>query len=216
MCSSVAVIRIDASRSEDHIQALADQMSFSLSQEQRQALGAFAALVSKWGQKTDLVAGKDPASLMEILFCDAFELAHPSIIGGGRLIDVGAGAGAPGVPLALLRPELEVTLLEPRRRRVAFMRTAVGALGLSGRVKVVEGRLEETPPQGAPWDVAMSRATFEPPEWLRRGSEIGARVLVLLGRLPTPSLEGWSEVARRPYRIPTTDASRSIVAFEGA
>ena len=59
------------------------------------------------------------------------------------MVDVGSGAGLPGIPVALLRPDLQVTLLEPLLRRVSFLHEVVGALGLEHRVTVVRGRAEE-------------------------------------------------------------------------
>jgi len=63
---------------------------------------------------------------------------------GARVVDVGSGAGLPGIPLALARPDLTVTLLEPLARRVAFLTECVDRLGLD-RVTVVRGRAEEGP-----------------------------------------------------------------------
>lgn len=71
------------------------------------------------------------------------------------LVDVGSGAGLPGVPLAILRPDLEVTLLEPLLRRVTFLSETVAALGIGDRVRVVRGRAEEHREQ---YDVVAARA----------------------------------------------------------
>ena len=60
-----------------------------------------------------------------------------------RVVDVGSGAGLPGIPVAVLRPDLQVTLLEPLLRRVSFLHEAVDALGLRDRVTVVRGRAED-------------------------------------------------------------------------
>ena len=62
---------------------------------------------------------------------------------GATVIDVGSGAGLPGIPLALVRPDLRITLLEPLLRRSVFLQETVDALGLSGRVTVVRGRAED-------------------------------------------------------------------------
>lgn len=161
----------------------------------------FAELVSQWGKKTDLVKAASVDELIDVLFTDAWilartlaELSEPP----ARIVDVGAGAGAPTIPLVLARPGLHATLIEPRRRRVAFMRTAVGALGLRERVEVVEGRLEDWTPQ--PVDLALSRATFAPDEWLARASEIADRVAVLLAGGDPPAREGWGVEADVEYR----------------
>ncbi len=180
----------------------------------RERLLAFTALVRQWSRKTDLVRVRSPEALAELLFLDARELAS-AVPEGESVLDVGAGAGAPGLPLALLRPDLRVTLLEPRRRRVTFMRLAVGSLGLGSRVVVREGRLEEPPePELTGFGFAYSRATFAPAEWLRRGRALAPRVALLLAREepPEPGDEETIEVDRR-YAVPSTGAPRRLVTF---
>ena len=71
------------------------------------------------------------------------------------VVDVGSGAGLPGIPLAVLRPDLRVTLLEPLLRRVNFLNEAVEALGLADRVTVVRGRAEEHRQR---YEVVLARA----------------------------------------------------------
>ena len=99
-----------------------------------------------------------------------------------EVVDVGSGAGLPGIPLALLRPDLRVTLLEPLLRRVTFLIEAVEALGLTGRVRVVRGRAEDHAEQ---YDVVAARAVAplgRLVQWcapLRRPSGV---VLALKGR----------------------------------
>lgn len=74
---------------------------------------------------------------------------------GASVVDVGSGAGLPGLPVALRRPDLRVTLLEPLLRRATFLTETVVALGLSDRVEVVRGRAEE---HGQRYDVVLARA----------------------------------------------------------
>lgn len=175
----------------------------------------FAALVSTWGKRTDLVAAPTTAALVEILFLDALALL-PLLPEGARVLDVGAGAGAPTIPALQAREDLRGVLLEPRRRRVVFLRTALGALRIADRAEVIEGRLEDeaVAPPGGPVDVALSRATFPPDEWLTRASRLAPRVLVLLGRAEAPALPGWASVAEQTYVVPSTGAARRVVAYE--
>jgi 16S rRNA (guanine527-N7)-methyltransferase len=74
---------------------------------------------------------------------------------GSTLVDVGSGAGLPGIPLAILRPDLEITLLEPLLRRSAFLAQAVDELGITGQARVVRARAEE---HGDTYDIVASRA----------------------------------------------------------
>jgi 16S rRNA (guanine527-N7)-methyltransferase len=78
------------------------------------------------------------------------------------VIDVGSGAGLPGIPLAIVRSDLQVTLLEPLARRVDFLNEVVADLGLSGRVQVVRGRAEDNSSLLA--DVVTSRAVAALPK----------------------------------------------------
>lgn len=80
--------------------------------------------------------------------------AAPLLPAGARVVDVGSGAGLPGIPLALARPDLQVTLLEPLLRRSAFLTEVVADLGLALRVE--RGRAEDLPAAGA--DVVVARA----------------------------------------------------------
>lgn len=72
--------------------------------------------------------------------------------------DVGSGAGLPGIPLALARPDLSVTLIEPLLRRSVFLTEVVAALGLGDQVRVMRGRAEDLKDRGHQYDVVTSRA----------------------------------------------------------
>ncbi len=83
------------------------------------------------------------------------ELVQP----GAELVDVGSGAGLPGIPLALARPDLRVVLLEPMLRRCVFLEEAVSELGLASRVTVLRGRAPDAATvMGRGFDVAVARA----------------------------------------------------------
>ena len=77
---------------------------------------------------------------------------------GEHVVDVGSGAGLPGIPLALARPDLSVVLLEPLARRAAFLAEVVDDLGLAPRVSVVRARAEDHARTDARYDVAVARA----------------------------------------------------------
>ncbi|MFW6050560.1 MAG: 16S rRNA (guanine(527)-N(7))-methyltransferase RsmG [Myxococcota bacterium] len=181
------------------------------------ALARFADLVVRWGARTDLTSAQASTAPEEVLLLDARVLADPAlVVEGARLVDVGAGAGAPAIPLAILRPDLEATLVEPRRRRVAFLRTAIGALALERRVRVVEGKVDPAQPAvpGMPFDVALSRATFAPERWLAVGGALAPRVLVMTAASEPPAPPaGWERVARRDYRVPSTGAPRAVSLY---
>ena len=98
------------------------------------------------------------------------------------VVDVGSGAGLPGIPLALRRPDLRVTLLEPLLRRATFLTQAVAALGLGDRVEVVRARAED---HRGTYDVVVSRALAPLPRllgWCIPLTAAGGAVLALKGR----------------------------------
>jgi 16S rRNA (guanine527-N7)-methyltransferase len=77
---------------------------------------------------------------------------------GDRVVDVGSGAGLPGIPMALVRTDCSFVLLEPLARRAAFLAEVVDALGLGAQVRVVRARAEEAAATGETYDVAVARA----------------------------------------------------------
>lgn len=100
---------------------------------------------------------------------------------GASVVDVGSGAGLPGIPLAILRPDLSVTLLEPLLRRANFLNLAVEELDLGARVQVVRGRAEE---HRETYDIVTSRAVAPLPRllaWCLPLVSPGGRLLALKG-----------------------------------
>jgi 16S rRNA (guanine527-N7)-methyltransferase len=176
---------------------------------------SFARLVASWNEKLDLTAARAPDAIAEILFADALVLARPGVVRPREaVVDVGSGAGGPALALAILREDLRVVLLEPKGKRVAFLRTAVGSLDLAARVKVVEGRVDPrrpAAPPGGPFDVACSRATFDPATWADAGLALAPSALVLLAGDDAPPSPGGARVeASIAYELPFHRAPRRI------
>ncbi|MCA9626345.1 MAG: class I SAM-dependent methyltransferase [Myxococcales bacterium] len=172
-----------------------------------------------WNRRHNLTAARDADELVDLYLADAAWLAKL----GARLItdedspsrnawvDVGSGGGAPGLPLALLLPRLHLTLVEPRDKRVAFLRSMLGRLNLT-RAQVLRQRSDTLPDRSAA--VALARATLPPPEWLREGARLARRaVWVLLAKEPAPTLEGWRLEQLTPYAWPLTGFERSLALY---
>src|SRR5262249_9741473 len=133
---------------------------------------------------------------------------------GARVVDVGSGAGAPGLPLAVARPDLAIVLVEPLQKRVAFLRTATGTLwpAPSGRPSVTRARGEALTKKRERFDVAISRATLPPPEWAALGTELAEHeVWILLAREEPPDVHGWRIEEDIRYTWPLTGATRRAV-----
>jgi 16S rRNA (guanine527-N7)-methyltransferase len=140
---------------------------------------------------------------------------------GATVVDVGSGAGAPGLPIAFARPDLAVTLVEPKQLRVATIRSAIGRARAAGAApagaspRVVRSRGEDLARRGERFDVAVSRATLPPPEWLELGARLAPEgdVWVLLAQAATPALAGWRVVEDLAYRWPLTARERRAVRY---
>lgn len=112
------------------------------------------------------------------------------------VVDVGSGAGLPGIPLAVLRPDLRVTLLESLLRRVSFLELAVEELGLADRVRVVRGRAEE---HRESYDVVTCRAVAPLPrllDWCEPLLAPSGRLVALKGSTAAAELADASTALR--------------------
>jgi 16S rRNA (guanine527-N7)-methyltransferase len=153
-------------------------------------LAAYLDLLERWGRRVNLTAAASPEARAAQLIQPA--LGAVPLLKGRRLLDVGSGNGSPGLVLALLEPALDVVLLEPRTRRWAFLREAVRALGLAGRVRVE--RVRHDGYQGAPAETISVRAVALRAEELEPLLSPGGRLLIWRPGLdPTP---GWRVVGR--------------------
>lgn len=127
----------------------------------------YRQLIQHYGRRVNLVGRLDDAFIDDELVLGSLQLlavARPR----GRLVDVGSGAGLPGIPLALALPDLEVTLVEARQKRAAFLRRATTLLGLDN-VRVIDERIESLEQR---FDWAVSRAFKPPQQWLRLATQL--------------------------------------------
>jgi 16S rRNA (guanine527-N7)-methyltransferase len=177
-------------------------------------LARWIALVESWNRRIDLTAARDQRELVDLMLADALVLAE-HVPRGARVVDVGSGAGAPGLGLALARPDLEVTLVEPLAKRATFLRTTVGSLGTRG-VTVRRARGEELARDGERFDVACSRATLAPREWAALGLSLAPEVWVLLARGEVPVVPGARADLELPYEWPLTKAERRAARLRAA
>jgi 16S rRNA (guanine527-N7)-methyltransferase len=121
---------------------------------ERDRLARYAELLERWAARHNLVRFADRRELVERHLVDA--LAGAEHMGGeGRLLDIGSGAGLPGIPLLVVRPEWRGCLLEPRQKRWAFLRLVIRDLGLNAEAQ--RSRYQEFGGAG-PWDVIAMRA----------------------------------------------------------
>ena len=177
----------------------------------------YLAELMKWSRRVNLIARDTPETqVVETHFLDSLTLL-PFLDGAGEvhLLDVGSGAGFPGLALACVRPDARFTLCEPRQKRVSFLRHVVRTLGLAN-VEVVADRVEA---QASAWQGRFthitSRAVAEPAAFLPLVRPLvtpATRVLLMLAR--AEGLAGIDRLVSGPWRV---DAERRFVLpFSGA
>lgn len=189
--------------------------ALGVSGEPATAVQAWLDLLRQWNARMDLTAARSDDELVDLMVADAAVLARraPSLLvpEGARVIDVGAGAGAPGLALALLRPDLRITLVEPLAKRVSFLRTVIGTLGRTD-VALVRERVEDTVARSPDaWDVAISRATLAPSAWLPAALALAPTAWTLLAREEPPVVDGAALEEDVAYAWPLTGAARRAV-----
>jgi len=173
-----------------------------------------------WNRRHNLTAARNEAELVDLYLADAAWLAKlgAPLLGEGESantwLDVGSGGGAPGLPLAMLVPRAVIKLVEPRDKRVAFLRSMQGRLKLTN-VEVLRQRSDALSDQSGA--VALARATLPPPEWLEEGARLARRaVWVLLAKEPAPALAGWRADTEQSYTWPLTGFERRLVLYRRA
>jgi 16S rRNA (guanine527-N7)-methyltransferase len=149
-----------------------------------QQLSDYLDLLIKWNARTNLTAIRSPEEIVqrhfgESLFC---ALHLPAC---ATLLDLGSGAGFPGMPIQLLRPEIAVTLAESQNKKASFLREAVRALGL--KTEVWAGRAEDMPPSRG-FDVVALRAVDKMPDALAIAGSRSVRYIAVLAS-KSPEIE---------------------------
>ncbi|PKO25517.1 MAG: 16S rRNA (guanine(527)-N(7))-methyltransferase RsmG [Betaproteobacteria bacterium HGW-Betaproteobacteria-8] len=130
------------------------EMGLNIAAPVQQKMLAYLALIHKWNKVHNLTAVREPAEMVTLHLLDS--LAVLPHIQAERLLDVGSGAGLPGIPLALCLPQMRVTVLDSSHKKASFMRQVKAELGIDN-LEVVCGRVEQFKPAEL-YDVIISRA----------------------------------------------------------
>lgn len=166
-----------------------DRLGISLADEQVNALMVYFHELKKWSRRINLIAREsDDARIIESHFLDSLTLKlllDQAPLEGGGLLDVGTGAGFPGLVLAVAVPELQVTLVEPRKKRVSFLQHIVRTLGLKN-VRIFSRRIEEVGlDEESGYRFVTSRAVTSPLHFLpmvHRFLEKGAAAVLMVAK----------------------------------
>lgn len=202
----------------------ASKLSLEVSAEAITGLLRFRDELFKWNQKVNLTAITDPKEVLEKHFLDSLAVL-PEVAGAGTLLDVGAGAGLPGIPLKLARTGLDVTLVDTVGKKVAFMKSALAVLGLQTGGRALHVRVEGKPEAEKlqRYDVLIARAFTDVGEWVKLAKPYLAergRVVAMLGRSPgrqaldsVAAANGVTLVSERSYALPFSNDPRAVAVF---
>ena len=187
-----------------------------LSAEGAARLLALTAELARWNRTYNLTAISDPEAMLTHHLLDSLAV-HPDLA-GTRIADVGTGAGFPGLPLALVNPGRQFTLIDSAGKKVRFVAHAAHLLGL-GNVAPLHARVEALHP-GAPFDTVLARAFAPLPELLPAIAGLcgpDTTVLALKGRRPDAEIAAlpapWRLRAERVIDVPGLDEARCVLSL---
>lgn len=170
--------------------------------------------LQKWNTAYNLTAIRDPEEMVTRHLLDSLSVLP--FLSASRLIDTGAGAGLPGIPLALARPDLQISLLDGNGKKARFLRHAVRTLKLD-KVTVVEARAEEFHPP-ALFDAVISRAYGPLAIFLRQTAHLatrGGQWLAMKGKLDQSELKNippeFEIVEIKPLAVPGLNQERHLI-----
>ena len=170
-----------------------------LTPTERQDFDKYLGLLIKWQKSHRLVGSDDPMWIVEHLFLDSllFLRVLPSTV--RTLADVGSGAGLPGLPIKIVRRDIDVTLIESRRRRAMFLTSAIRTIRLEG-ARVVERRVEDVIPElGGRFDAVVMRCAGDIDEMIPAAAALLLeRGIVVASGPPTPRPTAVAEWATVP------------------
>ncbi len=199
--------------------------NITLTGTQLDQLDQYAELLVSYNQKVNLTAITDPQGIEDKHFVDSLLFAcQPEV--AGKMVDVGAGAGFPGIVTKIYKPDLDLTLMEPTGKRVDFLRYACETLGLKG-VSFAKERAEEAARKSwrEQFDLVSARAVAALPvlsEYCLPLAKVGGHFLAMKGASAAEELEaargaikklGGRYKETRSFHLPGGDA-RSLVLIE--
>jgi 16S rRNA (guanine527-N7)-methyltransferase len=207
------------------LEAGLQEMGLQISAEQQQKLLDYVALIYKWNQVHNLTAVREPLEMVTLHILDSLSVlpyVKAPYIDCKRLLDVGAGAGLPSIPLAICLPELQVTAIDAVQKKVSFMRQAKAQLALTN-FNVIHGRIEDqqVPSKDMPemFDVITSRAFSEIGLFIKLTKHLladGGRWLAMKGAIPQHEFDksGIQPEEIKVLRVAGLDAERHLIVLK--
>lgn len=195
-----------------------DTLALRIDDEQCERLLQYVELLAKWNKVYNLTAIREPSRMVGQHILDSLSVI-PSLGSCKTIIDVGTGAGLPGIPLAVANPALQVTLLDTVSKKIAFVRHAIGELSLATNAVAVNARVEDYQPV-QPFDAVISRAFADIKDFVEGAGHLcadGGRMFAMKGVYPH------EEIARMPggfsiesvvaLTVPAVNGQRHLVVI---
>jgi 16S rRNA (guanine527-N7)-methyltransferase len=194
-----------ATLSADTIRRALGEFQIAVNDSQVLQIQQYTRILLAWNEKINLTSIRDPLEILNRHFCECMYAASRVPVEHGRLADVGSGAGFPGLPLKIIRPELQVFLIESNVKKATFLAEVIRDLGLAG-ARVLVSRYEELAEEVAPLDFVCSRALgeFGPfLEWAHSEKVAAKHVILWIGARDLPEIQkmqSWEW--REPIPVP--------------
>ncbi|MBA4502896.1 16S rRNA (guanine(527)-N(7))-methyltransferase RsmG [Marinobacterium marinum] len=197
----------------DLLQRYLKPLNIELDDSKIEQLLAYHQMLVKWNRAYNLTAVRDPAQMISRHLIDSLSVLP--WIGSGRLLDVGSGPGLPGIPLAICRPDLEVTTLDSNGKKTRFQVQVKAELGLDN-LTVINGRVEAVVAE--PFDQVISRAFASIADMLELSGHLAGEqgvFLAMKGLYPEAEIEQIPAgfVLRESHRlqVPDTEGERHLL-----
>lgn len=201
-----------------------DRLGLELDASAQATLLDYLELIVRWNRSFNLTAIRDPRTMVASHLADSLSIVPllDAVPDGALLVDVGSGAGLPGIPLAIARPGIRIDLVEPVGKKAAFLRQCRAELGLRG-LGVREARVEQLRLDAAPAAIT-SRAFASLADFSASVAGIAGpdtRLLAMKGARPDDELDElaarhlpWRVAAVETLAVPGLDAQRCVVVLE--
>lgn len=177
------------------LESYAIQAGLSLTDAQIEKFALYEALLLEWNQKMNLTSITEPAEVKKKHFIDSLLVLQKDWIPeGAHLIDVGSGAGFPGIPIVIARPDLSITFADSLKKRLSFLEEVIGKLDIK-QCELVHGRAEDlgrNPAYRERYDVAIARAVASLPvllEYTLPFVKVGGQLIAWKGPKAEEELE---------------------------
>lgn len=196
----------------------ATALGMTLTEAEAESMAVLVNALSHWNRRINLTAIRNTSAMVAGHILDS--LVAACHLRGARVLDLGTGAGFPGLPLAIMEPEREFVLLDSNRKKISFVGHMIAELGLDN-AKVAKARAEDYAP-GKRFDTVIARALASLPRLAELSAHLveeSGQLLALKGKYPVEELEAirllseW-EYSVKSVDVPGLDAERHIVRLK--